>query len=54
LVLKITCLVARYQSLDDWPQLALDTLSAQHAFRRKVVEIAVLLHFRERLVLLVG
>lgn len=54
LVLKIACQSALFQALNDWLYLALDSLAAQRAFRRKIVEIGVLFHFRERLVLLVG
>ena len=52
--LGVPCLSVLDQTLKDWPHLALDPVAAQHAFHRKVVEICVLLHFRERLVLLVG
>jgi len=43
-----------HQVLSDWLQLPFNPFAAQHAFRRKIVEIGVLLHFRERLVLLIG
>ena len=53
-VLGIACMSVLNQAVNDWPHLAFDAFAAQHAFRRKVVEICILLHFRERLVLLVG
>jgi hypothetical protein len=36
------------QAFDRGAYLALDYLRPQHAFRRKVVKIRVLLHFRQR------
>ena len=54
LILAGGWLPAAHHTVNHWPHPALDRIAAQRAFRRKVVEIGVLLHFRECRVLLVG